>query len=70
MVRVEWSDPADVARIVEALLLAADVDEVTNPDLARRYRDIADDLGDALDALPRPRLPRQTRANRGLQTGG
>lgn len=42
----------EVAEIVEALLVAADAKEKQAPELALRWRWLADDLGDALDQLP------------------
>lgn len=45
----------DATEIVEALLVAAGAREKTSPELATRWRRIADDIGDALDALPPPR---------------
>ncbi|MEU1155738.1 hypothetical protein ABZ369_22355 [Streptomyces sp. NPDC005918] len=42
----------DVAEIVEALLVAAAAKEEQAPELALRWRWLADDLGDALDQLP------------------
>ncbi|MFJ4009425.1 hypothetical protein [Streptomyces sp. NPDC090026] len=45
----------DASDIVEALLVAASARESTAPALAARWRQIADDIGDALDALPPPR---------------
>ncbi|MEU9777461.1 hypothetical protein [Streptomyces sp. NPDC047968] len=44
----------DVAELVEALLVAADARDRSAPALAARWRDLADQLGDALDTLPRP----------------
>lgn len=56
MIRIEV-DPITARRLVEALLHAAGepaaVSDVRDSDTyRRRYRSIADDLGDALDALP------------------
>lgn len=45
----------DASEIVEALLVAAQAREGTAPELATRWRRIADDIGDALDQLPPPR---------------
>lgn len=45
----------DASEIVEALLVAAQAREDTAPELATRWRRIADDIGDALDQLPPPR---------------
>ncbi|OJV58121.1 MAG: hypothetical protein BGO38_07930 [Cellulomonas sp. 73-145] len=53
-VRVEFADPADVVRCVEALLEHADAIAQDAPLLARRCRAIADQLGDELDGLPVP----------------
>lgn len=52
---VRLNDPRDAARVVDALLDQADEVEVNQPMLARRYRDIADRFGDALETLPRVR---------------
>jgi hypothetical protein len=46
---ITFADPHDAARIVDALLDQADDIEAERPLLARRYRAIADDLGDALE---------------------
>ena len=55
MLRVELADWRDAARVVDALLEAADSAEARlDRSLARRYRSIADDLGDALDTLDAP----------------
>ncbi|MBQ0827666.1 hypothetical protein [Streptomyces tagetis] len=45
----------DASELVEALLVAAQAREATAPDLAARWRRIAHDISDALDALPAPR---------------
>ncbi|MFM9602717.1 hypothetical protein [Streptomyces turgidiscabies] len=45
----------DATEIVEALLVAAQAREDTAPDLATRWRNLAHDIGDGLDALPPPR---------------
>lgn len=45
----------DASELVEALLVAAQAREDTAPQLAARWRRIADNIGDALDALPPPR---------------
>ncbi|GFH36597.1 hypothetical protein [Streptomyces pacificus] len=42
------------SEIVEALLVAAQARDTTAPELAARWRGIADDIGDALDQLPTP----------------
>lgn len=47
---VSIADPADAARVVDALLLAAEVETLRNPALCRRYRLLADDFGAGLDA--------------------
>lgn len=44
----------DASEIVEALLVAAGARDTTAPQLAARWRAIADDIGDALDQLPVP----------------
>jgi hypothetical protein len=45
----------DASELVEALLVAAQAREETAPELATRWRHLADTIGDALDALPPPR---------------
>ena len=47
---------ADAAEIVEGLLTAAAARETTAPVLAARWRQIADQIGDALDQLPPPTI--------------
>lgn len=42
------------SEIVEALVLAAHYREEVAPELAARWRSIANDIGDALDNLPTP----------------
>ncbi|MCI3240254.1 hypothetical protein [Streptomyces spinosisporus] len=44
----------DAAEIVEALIAAAETREHTAPEQALRWRWLANDIGDALDALPAP----------------
>lgn len=51
---LDLADPVDAARIVDALLLAAEVETLRKPMLAKRYTRIADDIGDALDRAPKP----------------
>ncbi|CAL9303008.1 hypothetical protein [Streptomyces sp. SudanB91_2054] len=46
--------PDDASEIVDALLTAADACEGLAPELATRRRQLAHDLGDALDRLPVP----------------
>ncbi|TXL91619.1 hypothetical protein [Streptomyces sp. IB2014 016-6] len=46
----------DASEIVEALLVAAQTREVTAPDISARWRQIAHDIGDALDQLPTPTI--------------
>lgn len=46
--------PDDAAEIVACLLLGADHAAEHAPDLAARRRQLADAIGDALDALPAP----------------
>ena len=43
-----------MSEIVEALLAAAEAKETDAPELAIRWRWLANDIGDALDALPAP----------------
>ncbi|WP_326814064.1 hypothetical protein [Streptomyces sp. NBC_01763] len=45
-------DPDDVAEIVECLLLGSAHAAQDAPGLAGRRRELADTIGDALDALP------------------
>ncbi|MFJ8054920.1 hypothetical protein [Streptomyces sp. NPDC096142] len=45
----------DATELIEALLVAAQARETTAPELATRWRQLADDIGDGLDALPPPR---------------
>ncbi|MEU6535552.1 hypothetical protein [Streptomyces sp. NPDC047000] len=47
--------PDDAGALVEALLTAADTRETAAPALAARWRQLANDIGDALDQLPTPR---------------
>jgi hypothetical protein len=54
MIRLHLPAPDDLAECVEALLIAADSRDATAPGQAARWRGLAHDLGDALDALPRP----------------
>lgn len=54
-IRIEFTDPTDAARLVDAALAEADRVEAASPMLAMRYRRIAEDLGDALDrSVPAP----------------
>ena len=52
MLAVALGDPADAPLLVDALLLAAEVERVRDPRLARRYGELADGIGDALDRSP------------------
>lgn len=52
VVRLTSAD--DVSEIVEGLLTAAEAKQTAAPDLATRWRDLAHDIGDALDTLPIP----------------
>ncbi|NUS83002.1 MAG: hypothetical protein HOY75_09660 [Streptomyces sp.] len=45
----------DASELVEALLVAAQARETTAPELAARWRNLANAIGDGLDALPPPR---------------
>lgn len=56
-VRVTWADAHDPARVVDALLTAATVEDHARPLLATRYRRLADELGTALDHSPSVRVP-------------
>ncbi|MYR93067.1 MULTISPECIES: hypothetical protein [unclassified Streptomyces] len=51
--------PAEASEIVEALLVAAQARDTTAPKLAARWRQIADDIGDALDQLPVPKTTQE-----------
>ncbi|MEU7962394.1 hypothetical protein AB0D09_02825 [Streptomyces sp. NPDC049097] len=44
----------DAGELVEALLIAADMRDQHAPEQAARWRQLADDIGDALDQLPKP----------------
>lgn len=46
--------PEDLAEVVDCLLLGAE--QTVNDQIAERRRDLAHDLGDALDSLPGPRV--------------
>ncbi|MFB7776885.1 hypothetical protein [Streptomyces bauhiniae] len=46
--------PDDAGELVEALLTAADAKATDAPALATRWRQLAHDIGDALDTLPTP----------------
>ncbi|MFE1329725.1 hypothetical protein [Streptomyces microflavus] len=48
---------SEASEIVEALVVAAQARDTTAPKLAARWRQIADDIGDALDQLPAPPGP-------------
>lgn len=52
---VRLTGPDDVSEIVDALLTAADARQAHAPELAARWRALAHNVGDALDALPTPR---------------
>jgi hypothetical protein len=53
-IHVDFKDPVDAARVVDALLAQADLVDSSERYLATRYRRIADDIGDALHRLPKP----------------
>lgn len=59
MIRLQLVDGRDAARIVDALLLAADHEHDTRPLLARRYCLLADQLGDAIDTTGLPPCNRE-----------
>ncbi|MET8765505.1 hypothetical protein [Streptomyces sp. NPDC004658] len=46
--------PDDAGELVEALLVAADTRDQHAPAQAARWRELAHDIGDALDQLPSP----------------
>ncbi|WP_028474065.1 hypothetical protein [Nocardioides alkalitolerans] len=54
MIRVEFSDIADVARLIDGLLEAGAACEVATPMAAKAYVDLSNRVADALDALPAP----------------
>ncbi|MFI0453705.1 hypothetical protein [Actinomadura sp. 6N118] len=57
MIRVQMPTP-DVPRLVEALLVAGGVVPApADPDERQHYLDLADELGDGLDALDRQERP-------------
>ncbi|NEC43261.1 hypothetical protein [Streptomyces sp. SID8016] len=49
----------EASEIVEALLVAAGSRDTTAPKLAARWRQIANDIGYALDQLPVPKTPQE-----------
>lgn len=59
MIRLQLVDGRDAARIVDALLMAANQEHDTRPMLARRYCLLADQLGDAIDATGLPACNRE-----------
>lgn len=48
---------ADAVDLVDALLAAADARDRHAPRQAARWRELAHDIGDALDTLPAPSTP-------------
>lgn len=54
MISLRLPSADDAAELVEALLEAADTRDADAPTQAARWRGLAHDLGDALDALPTP----------------
>lgn len=54
VIKVEFQSIEDVAHLIDGLLEAADRWESERPFLARRYRGLADRVGDELDKLPNP----------------
>lgn len=54
MITIEFHGIEDVAHLVDGLLEAADRWDAERPFLARRYRALADRVGDELDRLPNP----------------
>ncbi|MFD5266727.1 hypothetical protein [Streptomyces sp. NPDC058335] len=52
LVRLPGTD--ELSEIIEALLTAAEAKEAHAPELALRWRWLANDIGDALDQLPQP----------------
>lgn len=54
MIQVAFSSIEDVAHLIDGLLEAADQWETERPFLSRRYRTLADRVGDELDKLPNP----------------
>jgi hypothetical protein len=57
MIHLHLPAPDDLGEVVEALLIAADTRDASAPAQAARWRGLAHDLGDALDALPTPTTP-------------
>lgn len=53
MISLRLPSADDCGELVEALLAAADARDTTASKQAARWRGLANDLGDALDALPR-----------------
>jgi hypothetical protein len=54
MIRIAFESHEDVAVMIDGLLEAADRWDTERPFLARRYRTLADRIGDELDKLPNP----------------
>jgi len=54
MIRLILPAADDAAEIIEALVAAAETRDGRAPAQAARWRQLADDLGDALDTLPCP----------------
>ncbi|MFI2033694.1 hypothetical protein ACH470_03180 [Streptomyces bottropensis] len=52
VVRLTSAD--DVSEIIEGLLTAAEAKQTAAPHLATRWRNLAHNIGDALDTLPTP----------------
>ena len=49
--QITLSDPVDAGLLVDALLEQADEEDSTRPGRAARYRDLANRIGDALEAV-------------------
>lgn len=54
MIHLVLIDHHDAPRIVDALRTAADTESTARPFVARRYRLLADQLGDAIDSSALP----------------
>ncbi len=54
MINVAFHGIEDVAHVIDGLLEAADRWDTERPFLSRRYRALADRIGDELDKLPNP----------------
>ncbi|MEU6496417.1 hypothetical protein ABZ890_39575 [Streptomyces sp. NPDC046984] len=60
-VRLTGLGPGDVAEVIECLLVGAEHCAGYAPELAEHRRTLANQLGDALDALPAPTIREEQR---------